>query len=227
MNIIESENYLHKLGQYLKLDPNLASIYDISSQVQHYEHHIRENLLAICNSAFNSVSSRKDEITRVACARVMVALVPDSIESIKYWINKITGEYIYEVHFSLFCLLDVVPELPNGKMFAKEIPLIVEKYLMDIKSDTAHAAFIAGDLLGDHWHIAEALPVLIRLAQEARYIAGRSSAIHGLSHILSRLPASHSITKDVVSLLAKISIKDPSNSVRLSAKLALDNKKFI
>jgi hypothetical protein len=209
----------------LSLNPYFSSFTDIVSSIERpKQREARHYLLSLCNQVFGEMALRNDEASRVAAAKIMVALIPDSASSIKQWINSKSGKNIYEVHFSLFCFLDHVPILPNGKEFAREIPSIVENYLLDVKSESAHAAFMAGDLLGDHWEINEALAILIRVSKEARFVAGREGAIHGLAHMLCNLPKSDTIRMSIISLLRNIAKNDRSQKVRVSASLALERE---
>jgi hypothetical protein len=213
-----------QLSSLLSLDPYHGEFNSILAAIQPLGKEDRNRLLSICEGAFQDVSIRKDESATVACVKVIVALVPDSTNSIKKWINTSSGKYIYEVHFSLFCFLDDVPDLPNGQQFAKEIPLIIENYLMNIKTEAAHAAFMAGDLLGDHWEENEAFPILMKIAKEARYSVGRGSALWGLGQILHSLPDSDRKSKSIITLIQKISKNDRSEGVRASARSILDRK---
>lgn len=209
----------------LALNPYLASVTDISNKIEHLGgKKDRRYLLSLCEQVFGEISLRKDESSRVAAAKIMVALIPDSIDSIRNWINSKSGKNIYEIHFSLFCFLDQVPVLRNGKEFAREIPPLMEDYLLKIKSKSAYAAFMAGDLLGDHWEVSESLPILIRAAKGARFVAGREGAIHGLAQILNRSSESDTHRGPIISLLRNIRRHDSSKEVRVSANLVLERK---
>lgn len=210
--------------EIISLDPYLGCFDDIASRVQQLGQSERNRLLSMCDRVFSDIALRKDEPTRVAAAKVMTALVPDSADSIRRWINTKSGKYIYEVHFPLFCFLDQLPDLPNGREFAGEIPSLIGEYLLETKSETAHAAFMAGDLLGDHWETKEALPILIKVAKQAKYAAGRHSAIHGLGHVLRKLPDSDSSRETIVSLLRGAYENDRSEDMRITARMLLEKQ---
>jgi hypothetical protein len=78
---------------------------------------------------------------------------------------------------------------------------------------------MAGDMLGDHWPIEEALPILKRAAARARYAAGREGAIHGLSHALERAPKA--LQWSIVGTLKNVTQKDRSYRVRQYAAMVL------
>jgi len=218
----KTSSVLSEMEGILPFNLHLTEFKKIAYRVQLLERSDRRRLLSLCEMAFTELDLRKDEPTRVAAAKVIVALVPDSVDAIRRWINTKSGKDIYEVHFSLFCFLDDVPDLPGGREFATEIPSLIEKYLLKAKSDSAYAAWMAGDLLGDHWETIEALPILVKAAQEARFVAGRESAIHGLAHILNNLPKSDPTTKSIITLLREISKSDRSENVKAAARVALE-----
>jgi len=170
---VNSSEVMKYLKSLLSLDPYLSDFDDISNNISLANKSLRNTLLTTCNDVFGDISLRKDESARVACSKIIVSLIPDSNEIIRHWISTKSGRYVYEIHFSLFCFLDRAVDVAGGESFAKEIPVLIEKYLFEIHSDTAQANFMAGDLLGDHWIIEEALPILSRLAKEAKYANGR------------------------------------------------------
>ena len=94
------------------------------------------------------------------------------------------GRYAGEIRFDIFCFLDQVRELAAAEEHLGFVPHLVENYLSTTRSNAGQAAWMAGDLLGDHWPAREAVPTLLRLAEHARFAAGRKSAIHGLSHAI-------------------------------------------
>ena len=111
-----------------------------------------------------------------------------------------------------------------AQSFAKEIPRLVESYLRDVPRETGFAAWKAGDLLGDHWRLDEAVPVLIRAAQSARFVAGRAGALHGLAHALGRKPDVAPYAKSIRKLLSAVAKSDRSKGIRGSAQWILDGK---
>ena len=176
-----------EIVELLGIDPYETFIYDITKTIQDLNKANRERLFALSKSSVNDKKIIKDHSSRLALVHILVNLMPESVEIIKELINRKSDKFDYEMHFSLFCFLDDVPDLPGGLKFAREIPSIIEKYLMEIKTETAYAAFMAGDLLGEHWYVDEARPILMKIAKKARYSAGRHSAIHGLEHVLQQL----------------------------------------
>jgi hypothetical protein len=155
-------------------------------------------------------------------AKLMVALLPLSAEDIRRQLNTFRTAGDYQLHFSLFCFLEHAPDLPGGEGFAGQVPSLVSNYLMKVPRDTAQAAWMAGDLLGEHWRSQVALPVLLRCARDARFAPGRAGAVHGLAHARSRLPAEDA--DQVLTTLTNVSRTDRSQHVRRYAKSILQGR---
>jgi hypothetical protein len=215
---------LDEMAAMLRLDPGQTPFDRVAESVQQLDEGNRSHLLELCEAAFGDARLRAHEPTRRAAATAVVALVPASAETIRRWVDARSGKGIYEVHFSIFCFLDWVPRLAYGAEFASEVLSLVEAYLLEVRSEAAQAAWMAGDLLGDHWEEKQALPVLIRAAREARYVAGRKGAVHGLYHI-ALAPESDSACKSSMSVLRHASRNDRSVGVRSMAAFYLRDLK--
>jgi hypothetical protein len=211
------------MEQILGVDPYLTPFENLVDNILRLGTRQRHNLLSICELTFNDTNVRKDEHSRVAAAKLISGLVPDSAGVIRHWLTEKSGKYVYEIHFSLFCFLDQVPTVPYSKEFAREIPSLIENYLMEVKSDSGSAAFMAGDLLGDHWDTKEAIPILIRAAKGARFAAGRHNAVWALGHIYQRIEDQDQARKNIITLIKEISKRDRSNEVRITARLVIED----
>ena len=222
-SLTKTTSFISQLQSFLSLDPYLSDFEAITKKIHVLKEEQRKVLLEICEKAFKEKQVKKNEPTRVACSKILVALVPDSINVIKGLINRLNGKTTYEIHFSLFCFLDNVPDLPNGKAFTEEIPLIVEKYLLNINTETAHAAFMAGDLLGDHWDVNISFPILMKITKDAKYWVGRENAIGGLEHLINKLQEDDFKRKLIIDMIKKASKNDRSNHVRVAARIFLND----
>lgn len=164
----------------------------------------------------------QNERSRVLIARLLVALLPTSlplIESQLYIVRL--SENKAELQFSIFVALSDLPELLGESLMLSQITDLLRRYLIDIDTDAAQAAWMVGDLLGDHWPLTLALPVLIDSSKTAAHVAGRQGAIHGLSHALAR--ASKLDQWKIVQALKDVAASDTNNSVRRSAELAMSD----
>ncbi len=178
-------------------------------------------LLAVCVAALSGPQHDENGDARIVAVRVIVALLPLSLGAIADLLNRYLDRHQYEVHFTLFCYLDWVQEMPNASSLTQDVLRLVESYIMTVPRKTARAAWMAGDMLGEHWNEQEAMPLLVMAAQEAKHSVGRQLSIFGLEEILDRLPVESASHKHVRTTLRKISLSDPSKYVREDAKMVL------
>ena len=212
------------IGGLLGLNPLDADSIDVAMQARSLGRQDLRRLVACCDRALCRADVRKHDDTRLGMLEVLVGLLPDSAEVLKRWLGRWSGGYVYEVHFSLFVIIGYIGENCGAESFAKEIPHLVEAYLKDVPRETGFGAWKAGDLLGDHWRLDEAVPVLIRSAQSARFVAGRAGALHGLAHALSRRPEVSPHLRTIRRVLREVVKSDRSESIRESAQWILDGK---
>jgi hypothetical protein len=180
----EPGSLLRQLNTWASLDLRRASVESIVSRINGLLSRQRRQGLFLAERVLRTTAGRTTEDSRVAAVNVLVALLPDSRHSIREWLVRRSGD-AYDVHFSLFCFLDQVSVHPRLHRCADEVLAMVESYLQGIESTAGQAAWMAGDLLGEHWEGPGALPVLIRTAASARFAAGRYGAIHGLGQMLA------------------------------------------
>ena len=181
----------------------------------------------ILNHVVDSASdlrTLKDEHSRVFLARVLVALVPQSLDAITTFIEIMEpAELQCELQFSLFVALSDLPALVPDPETLDRITRIVEEYLFSVRTDSAQAAWMAGDLLGDHWPVDRAFPALVRVARLAEFDGARRSAIHGLSHMLASAPKRRQW--EVVTVLRDIAEHDSNERIRTSAESAIGSQR--
>jgi hypothetical protein len=172
---------------------------------------LREQLLSEVAEAASSRGVGHDETHRVAMARTLVALLPKSLDLLA---DVLRGDdrRSHELQFSLFCFLGDHPQVQSDQRLRHQVLRHVESYLHSVRAPTGQAAWMAGDLLGDHWPWKEAIPVLVSVAKTARYVAGREGALHGLSHALDR--ADTKAQWEVMGTLRLVAETDRSKSVR-------------
>lgn len=179
----------------------------------------RERLINLCVEALDDPSVKKNQLSRVAWARLLVALFKDTFPLILHLLERRQDRWDYEMHFSLFCYLDWIPEWPDGQPFVPVTLEAVKKYLLSVDREVALASWMAGHLLGDHWDPKTALPVLLECAINARFAAGRLGAITGLEDRLSDPEQDTAPIRQVLELLQET---NRSPRVRLSAAYALE-----
>ena len=194
-------NYAHVIAQIARLNPEEKT-----------------HLLAYCVAALRDERARKDERLRITTVRAVVALLPLSLEMVADLLVNFSSKHDYEIHFTLFCYLDWTQEMPDALPLTKSVLPLVENYLLQVPRETARAAWMAVDMLGDHWDTTEALPVLINVARNARHSVGREGGILGLEKALERLTVENSASHDVLEVLQGVSFTDRSRRVREEAQ---------
>ena len=164
----------------------------------------------------------KNEQPRVLMARMLVALIPGSLSLIESYLHTTNvSKETAEMQFSIFVALSELPALPIDPQLLSNVTEIVREYLLRIDTHVSQAAWMAGDLLGDHWPLSLALPVLLDASKAADHVAGREGAIHGLSHALSR--TSKPDQWRIIQALKDIAASDRNESVRRSAEMAMSS----
>ena len=169
-----------------------------------------------------------DEITenldlRIPVVRIVVALMPLSFPLIARWLQDKRRR---EIHFTLFCYLDWINKLPEGDTSRSETLRLVERYLLETDSEAANAAWMAGDLLGDHWPVMESLPVLIRILQLGRYVAGRKAALSGIEIMLNNPNLGLHDRKRLIAAVKEARSHDRSGQLQSTARSMLAKRKF-
>jgi hypothetical protein len=154
---------------------------------------------------------------RVAAVKVLVANIGSEWPRLQGWLMKFDSSSDYELHFTLFCWLDRA-DLPRDARLRSRVLKAVHKYLLAVPSERAQAAWMAGDLLGDHWRTRAAFRVLVDALEKAKCVAGRKGALHGLSEMASNgNPKLSSASKRLI----ESALEDRSKAVREYARLAL------
>lgn len=185
----------------------------------------RERIAAYCSRTLREPELQADESLRALLAKVIVAALPESLLEIEALLQAEPTGSLAEVQFSLFSFLDEVPDSWHASGESERVLELVSRYLLNVRKDVAQAAWMAGDLLGDHWPIKASLAVLEQAALNGRFVAGREGALHGLSHALERAPKRSQWS--IVETLKAVVAKDRSARVRKYAQLILEDLRGI
>jgi hypothetical protein len=159
---------------------------------------------------------RHDEKLRTGAVRLIVALLPKTFPVLEKLLSDFSMPLWYEVHFAAFSSLDR-GDLREGDQ--RQVLVLVERYLVNAKSEAGFAAWKAGDILGDEWYAPETVKILERLLSSARYVAGRNAALHGIQHAINEVTPSEK--ERLLSLVRRVASKDPSAAVRSYATYTL------
>jgi hypothetical protein len=161
---------------------------------------------------------RSNEKLRDGAVRLIVALLPETFPNIEEVLSDSLSPLWYDVHFIAFNSL----ERSNlSEADQKRVLMLVEKYLVNAKSEAGFAAWKAGDMLGDEWYAADTVEILTRVVRSARYVAGRNGALHGIQHAMNE--ATPSEKERLVALVRKVASEDASSEVREYATYTLTN----
>jgi hypothetical protein len=197
---------------------------DVVSAVAALSVNERARLLQDVTAVLTDARMAANVGTRIVAVRLLIALLPDSLDTITGLLRRRDGVLDYEVHFTLFCYLDWVSVVEAPAGVAADVLALVAEYLHDVPSDSARAAWMAGDMLGDHWApLDDALPVLINAVVNARFVAGRAGALSGLEQTIENLGTEDSRTAEIISVLRFVRSNDRSRKLRRSADLLLDH----
>jgi hypothetical protein len=207
---------VHGLEDVLFRNVNDVDFREVLAFVARQSEERQRELLTLCKRALYNAEYRKAENLRIAAVRLLVALAPRSAECIEGLFRNMEGEDIYEVHFTLLCYLEWLPLIAGAEELADNVPGMLAKYLADIEVDTADAAWMAGDLLGEYWELGESLDVLLAAAEFARHPAGQEGALYGLRHALGRLGDRERID-EVMETLRRIAGEDEDPEIRSRA----------
>jgi phytoene dehydrogenase-like protein len=211
---------LHEeVQELLRVDLAFAPIPTISQRFGASKRRARNRMVTLLDQTFRNPRALAEESDRVLFTRLAVAFAPESANTIKRALRNFQGKLAYELHFSLFCFLDQSLELNRARSFATQVPEVVARYLQTVPRQTALAAWMAGDLLGDHMPGRKPLSMLCAVAVTAKYAAGRLGAIHGLQHIVDGKKRTGS--KRAILTLSYMARTDKNPKVRKSARLTL------
>src|SRR5579864_3506472 len=150
-------------------------------------------------------SLRLDEKLRAGAVRLIVALLPKTFPVLEKLLSDFSMPLWYEVHFTAFSSLD---RSDLGEADRRRVLALVERYLVNAKSDAGFAAWKAGDILGDEWYAPETVEILERLLSSARYVAGRNAALHGIQHAINEVTPSEK--ERLLSIVRRMASEDPS-----------------
>ena len=174
----------------------------------------RRQVAEHCKMTLRKSSVARDRAARVAACKTLCAATPESSDVIRELLKIGRTRERYEVQFTLFCFLDNVPGIPRALAFAREIPSLVEDYLLNVPANTALAAWMGAHMMGDHWpRRAEAVRVLISALVNARYVEGRWAALMALQELLTEDIGSH-MRQSIETALEQARLDDRSKSIR-------------
>jgi hypothetical protein len=173
--------------------------------------------------------AKKLERNRIAAARLLTASLPDSLPVIQKWLGIDSGTGRHEVQFSLLCFLSDAQLLELTNSQERKIFQLIANFLLSVRTNLGKAAWMAGDLLGDHWKGPGALVALVEALHHARFAAGRRAALHGLERrFCSSGPKDRQVILATLASAAEVD-KNPTIrhlAIRLSKRLTATSKRI-
>lgn len=195
------------------------SVKEISHYLSEIKNKEKKRILNNCKLNIQNNLLIADEIKRVENIKILIALIPETINTIKKLLLDFSDEISYERHFTLFCYLDDVFDFLEDIEIINEILDLIKNYLLNVKYDYAMAAWMAGDLLGDHWrNIDSAQKVLFEVIKNSKYTTGKLSALHGIKQLfqnvdLTRKEEIMSFLQGLLKTEKSVKVKDYINLV--------------
>jgi hypothetical protein len=170
----------------------------------------RRKLLLATAAALHMGVVRYRPESRVGAVKVLVALYPQSKNFLGEWLRR-SDAAAFDVHFSIFCFLDAI------RQERRELLEWVHRYLRDVRVESAHAAWMAGDLLGDHWPLGLSLAALTDVARNGRFNAGRAGALDGIEMAAKRLSRTDPRRRALLRVLRQVQASDRSKFIKSRA----------
>jgi len=178
----------------------------------------RRRLQWACENDLRDDRKAALEELRVRAAKVLVALLSESLDAIGSLIALRSSRWRYEVHFSLFLFIGDVRRLYDASVDRQLLDLL-GGYLMTVRTGTALAAWKAADTIASCWPVGDALPRLEVAATEGKYVAGRLAALSGLEELLKK--RDDAIRSRIEPVIRSMCVRDPSAKVRRVASFAM------
>lgn len=181
---------------------------------------VRVSLIRYVARDLSKLHGPEDEDARIEQVRFLLAALPESAVVVRRLLDRPNAPLLKEVHFSLFCFMPEVMEVDGARVFARSVPRLVRNYLFRVRDDRASAAWMAADLIGDHWTKKDGLRVLVDVLHRARFAPAREAAIHGIRMLYPRLTRAEKLR--VRRSLERAGEKDRNRGVRHRSSALLD-----
>lgn len=167
------------------VDPRLAPVDRLTRALRSISADSRRTLVGSLKYAVCRQPSEVSEDEWISQAKLLLALLPETTELVRGLLGS-QARRDAELQFSLFCFLEELTRIPTARSLTREVPGLVETFVAARRTDWGMAAWMAGDLIGDHWPKATARRRLERVLNRGKFAAGRRAAIHGLAHLWAR-----------------------------------------
>ena len=176
----------------------------------------RGQSLDLAKNAMKSKTVLNNPELRISVVKLLIALLPETEHMLVSMLQRRLHLVDFELHFSFFCFIDEVQFLELDDAVVERILRAIQDYLIEIKVTTASAAWMAGDLLGDHWEHSSSLPILYCVVDNAKYFAGKDAALYGLYKAYNKTQS-----KEILDRIKDIAENAKGKKLRFSANILL------
>lgn len=177
---------------------------DLRSRVVCFPDDTVFELITSCDALLHDRAWGEQDRNRVGAVKLLVALLPRSLDSIREWMFRTGDPYFYEVQFTVCCFLsDTVSFEPSDPATVAAVLNLAKEYLECVPSDEAHNAFMAADMLGDHWVGDAGIAALVEVARTSPNPVGRKAAIGGLRTALAHGKVTPELSPSVAAVIEK------------------------
>ncbi|MBC7805260.1 MAG: hypothetical protein H7145_03830 [Akkermansiaceae bacterium] len=145
------------------------------------------DLITACDASLHDRAWGRVDRNRIGVVKLLVALLPGSYPLVREWMFRTDDPYFYELQFTFCCFLsDILLFTPPDAATADAVLRMATEYLDRVPSDEAYNAFMAADMLGDHWTGDAGIEALVEVAQHSRNPVGRKAALGALEDAARR-----------------------------------------
>ena len=165
--------------------------------------------------------ARMDRDQKYRTSAALLALAPESRPQVRTLFRPSRDVNLAEALFTMSIVVWKEVRMKGGrKRVGWVLPLVVD-HIRRSRADTRYSTFAMACLLGMHWPMDEALPILKRLARTAHFAVGRCEAVHGLGHFVEDGEGGPALIR----FLQRIAKEDRDAGVRLRARMEVDSAK--
>lgn len=162
------------------------------------------SLIASCDVLLGNQEYGMVDRNRIGVVKLLVSLLPTAYPSVRKWMFREGDLYYFEVQFTFCCFLsDILSFTPPDSESANAVLNLATEYLHRVPSDEAYNAFMAADMLGDHWVGDAGIGALVEVARHSRNPVGKKAALGALPDALRKGKVSPRYLPSVRELIEK------------------------
>jgi hypothetical protein len=218
-----------KLVNFVNGEPDRFSVRQIKKMAQRLPDSTKMQMIALCGRILRhpNIGQKRYKTIRIGTVKTLLSYWPGSMADIRRLLKKHTRSADYEVHFTIFCFLDELPNINTVREDKEHLLELIKRYIVDSQSDRGLSLWKAAEMLGWHWRLKDALPILIEACIESRGIHSREAGLEGLGYVLKRPDLDIATRKKILSLLERTVKEDKSLRIKRSAMFILGDERHM